>query len=254
MKILGNHMIEIDIRTRPVRDLVLEEGALAHVFERYGIDYCCHGEETLEVVCVKKDLDVQVVLREIEMTGIARPYSFLHCNLWDTEFLIEYIVNNHHRFCKAAIPVLLAQLSKLNAEQSNQYFYIKPLLLLFQRVSGEIEQHIRKEEMILFPYIKTLASAAELNRQRPIAPFFTIAGPIEKMEEEHHETAQVFAKIRALLSDFAVPEGACGTHRSVIKGLQAFVYDMHQHVHLENNLLFPRVRDLERSFDTRKGE
>ena len=239
------------MRARPLKELVLEEVALAHVFERNGIDYCCNGDQTLEAACATKGLNVDAMLQEIEMTKAARPYSFLHCDLWDLEFLIEYIVENHHRYSKATIPVLLSQLSKLRASHGHEFSYITPVAMLFERVSHDIEQHMRKEEMILFPYIKTLASAAELGGRRPLAPFLTVEGPVGTMEKEHIETAQIFSKIRALLSDFIIPDHACTMHRAVITGMQAFIKDMHQHVHLENNLLFPRARDIERAFDQR---
>ncbi len=247
------------MKSRTLKELVLAEGAMAHLFERYGIDYSCLGHETLEVACRKKGLDISIVLREMEQLRLARPYSFLHCDLWDEEFLIEYIVENHHRYCHATIPVLLEQLTILSREHNSSgasesaYPYIKPVLFLFQRAAHEIEQHMRKEEMILFPYIKSLASAKEFARRRPLAPFLTVDGPLNRMEEEHFETTQLFAKIRALLSDFTIPENASAMHAAVITGLQAFINDMHQHVHLENNLLFPKALALEEKFDKRTG-
>jgi regulator of cell morphogenesis and NO signaling len=107
--------------------------------------------------------------------------------------------------------------------------------------------------MILFPYFKSLASAHEFSGRRPLAPFVTVDGPIARMEQEHEETAQIFAKIRALLGNFTVPNGACAMHGAVVKGLEAFTNDLHQHVHLENNMLFPRIRILEEAFDKRTG-
>ncbi len=241
------------MRSQAVKDIVLAEGAIAHLFERYGIDYCCHGEETLEAVCAKKDLDINLVLKEIEALKLSRPYSFLHGDLWDEEFLIEYIVENHHRYCRATIPLLLEQLAKVNESHGDKFPYLKPVMFLFQRAAHEIEQHMRKEEMILFPYFKSLASAREFSRRRPLAPFVTIDGPITRMEQEHDETSQIFAKIRALLNDFTIPNGVSTMHGTVIKGLAAFTNDLHQHVHLENNMLFPRVLTLEQSFDKRTG-
>ncbi|MDP4198656.1 MAG: DUF542 domain-containing protein [Bacteroidota bacterium] len=241
------------MKSRPLNDLVLAEGALAHLFERLGIDYCCHGEETLEVACIKRGLDVDLVLAEIEAMRQTRPYSFLHGDLWSEEFLIEYIVENHHRYFRATMPVLLEQLTKVNEVNGERYAYLRPVLFLFQRVTHEIEQHMRKEEMILFPYIKSLASAHEFSRRRPLAPFVAIEGPITRMKEEHEETVQIFAKIRALLNDFTTPKDATPMHAAVIRGLQAFTNDLHQHVHLENNLLFPRARALEQEFDKRTG-
>jgi regulator of cell morphogenesis and NO signaling len=241
------------MRSQAVKDIVFAEGAIAHLFERYGIDYCCHGYETLEMVCAKKGLDIDLVLKEIEALKLSRPYSFLHGDLWDEEFLIEYIVKNHHRYSRAMIPMLLGQLIHVNESHEDRFPYLKPVIFLFQRAARDFEQHMRKEEMILFPYFKSLASAREFSRRRPLAPFVTIDGPISRMEKEHEETDQIFAKIRALLSDFTIPKEASVMHSAVIKGLEAFTNDLHQHMHLENNMLFPRVLALEQSFDKRTG-
>jgi regulator of cell morphogenesis and NO signaling len=239
------------MRTQPIKDIIRAEGALAHLFERYGIDYCCHGDETLEAVCAKKDLDTDIILEEIEAMKLSRPYSYLHSDLWDEEFLIEYIVKNHHRYCRAAIPVILEQLAKVNKQDGERFPYLKLVIFLFQRAAREIEQHMRKEEMILFPYFRSLVSAREFSRRRPVAPFVTVDGPIARMEQEHDETAQFFAKIRALLNDFTIPQGAGITHAAVIKNIEAFTNDLHQHVHLENNVLFPRIIALEQMLDKR---
>ncbi len=237
--------------TQTIKDIIQSDGALAHLFERYGIDYCCHGDETLEAVCAKKNIDTDIILEEIEVMKLARPHSFLHSDLWDEEFLIEYIVKNHHRYCRATIPIILEQLAKVNKQEGEHFSYLKPVIFLFQRAAHEIEQHMRKEEMILFPYFRSLAPAWEFSRRRPLAPFVTVDGPIARMEQEHDETGQIFAKIRALLNDFTIPKGACITHAEVIKNIEAFTNDLHQHVHLENNVLFPRILALEQLLDER---
>jgi len=229
--------------------MVIEQAALAHLFERHGIDYCCNAEETLEAACAKKGLDIEDILIEIRNLEQTRSYSFLHCELWHLEFLVDYIVENHHKYLNEMMPMLAGQLKKLIGAHGDKYPYLKPVLMLYEEAQHEMAQHMQKEEMILFPYIKSLASAKEFSRARPRAPFFSVDGPLQRMEEEHETMGQLLARIRALLNDFQVPEGACNTHRAVIKGMQAFIKDVHQHVHLENNLLFPRARGLEQSFD-----
>lgn len=243
-----------DTASQTIRDIVMADGAAAHLFERYGIAYFDgQGQETLRSVCEKKGLNLETVLSDMAALKRTRPYSFLHGDLWDEEFLIEYIVENHHRYCHATIPVLSKQLEQVCELEGERFPNLKLVRFLFQRAIHEIEQHMRKEEMILFPYFKSLASAQEFARQRPRAPFSSLDGPIERMTEEHEETAQIFSKIRALLDDFTVPEKASQLHASVIQGLEAFINDLHQHVHLENNLLFPRILVLEQSFDDRTG-
>jgi regulator of cell morphogenesis and NO signaling len=134
-------------------------------------------------------------------------------------------------------------------EHRDKYPYLMPVRMHFEAAQREMEQHMRKEEMILFPYIKSLASAKEFSRGRPRAPFFSVEGPILRMEEEHAAVGRILAKIRALLNNFQLPPNACNTHRAVIRGMQAFIKDVHQHVHLENNLLFPRARAIEEALE-----
>jgi regulator of cell morphogenesis and NO signaling len=237
------------MHTYTIREMVIEQAALAHLFERHGIDYCCNAEDTLEAACAKKGLDVESILLEIRNLEPTRSYSFLHCDLWDLEFLVDYIVRNHHKYLQETMPVLATQLKKLIDHHGEKYPYLKPVAMLFAEAQHEMEQHMRKEEMILFPYIKSLASAKEFSRARPRAPFFSVDGPLARMEEEHADMGMILLRIRALLNDFHIPDSACNTYRSVVKGMQAFIKDVHQHVHLENNLLFPRARMLEQSFE-----
>ena len=231
-----------------IKDLVLDEIALIPVFEKYGIDYFCGGEESLDVVCRNKGLDSKQVSREVESVRRAQPYNPIHPALWSLEFLVDYIVRNHHTYLRESIPMLSSQIQKLNREQGEQYPYIKQVALLFTRTVQGFELHMRKEEMLLFPYIKSLESAREVSRPKPIAPLLSLEVPIEHMREHHTETTQAFSKIRALLSDYVIPADATPTHQAVLHGLQDFEIDIHQHLHLENNILFARAQELERSF------
>lgn len=233
------------METRTIKDLVLEENALTAVFEKYGIDYCCGGNLTLESACVKKGLDLPIVARAVEKVQLGRPYSAVHSDLWNLDFLVDFIVQNHHRYCAETGPVILTQLAKLETKHGERYPYITQVRMLFHSAVHELEQHTRKEEMILFPYIKSLVSAKDIGRAKPSAPFASLLMPISRMEEEHASVGETFFKIRALLNDYNIPEGDCTTHRSAIKGLEEFERDLHQHIHLENNLLFPRSIQLE---------
>ena len=230
---------------RTVRELVLEENALVPVFEKHGIDYCCGATQTLKSACEAKSLDYEAVRDEVEAVRAARPYSPVHPDIWDCDFLIDFIVQNHHRYVTETLPVLRSQLKKLRAEHAVKFTYITPLALLFETAARDLEVHQHKEEMILFPYLKSLASANEIGRARPASPFRSAELPISKMKEEHDSVGQIFNRIRALLNDYTVPEGACMTHRALILGLRDFERDLHQHIHLENNLLFPKALAME---------
>jgi regulator of cell morphogenesis and NO signaling len=230
---------------RTVGELVLEETALVPVFEKHGIDYCCGGSLTLKSACESKGLDYDAVRDEVEAVRFSRPYSAVHPDIWDVDFLIDFIVQNHHRYVTETLPVLRSQLKKLRAEHAVKFTYMTPLALLFETAARDLEVHQHKEEMILFPYLKSLASANEIGRARPASPFRSAELPISKMKEEHDSVGQIFARIRALLNNYTVPDGACMTHRALILGLREFERDLHQHIHLENNLLFVRALEME---------
>lgn len=232
---------------RTVRELVLEEIALVPVLERHGIDYCCGGTLTLQKACESKGVDYEAVRDEVEAVRAARPYSAVHPDIWDVDFLIDFIVQNHHRYVTETLPVLRSQLKKLRTEHAVKFTYITPLALLFETAARDLEMHQHKEEMILFPYLKSLASANEIGRARPASPFQSAELPISKMKEEHDSVGQIFHRIRSLLNGYTVPEGACMTHRALILGLRDFEHDLHQHIHLENNLLFVKALEMERS-------
>jgi regulator of cell morphogenesis and NO signaling len=229
--------------------MVVEEAGLAPLFEKYGIDYCCGGDQTIDEACTRKGLDLSAVTKEIERIQTVRPYSHVHPELWDMEFLVDYIVQNHHRYCMETIPVLTTQLAKVSAVHGDRYPVLKQVQMLFQAAVQEIEQHMRKEEMILFPYLKSLSSAKDLGRLKPLAPFHTLFGPISRMEAEHEKISGIFFKIRSLLKNYKAPDSTCATQRAAIQGLEEFERDLHQHVHLENNILFPMALQFEKQLD-----
>lgn len=232
-----------------IQELILDELALAPVFEKYGIDYSCDGHTSLEAACKAKGLDFKAVSHDVELVRKTRPYQQIHPSLWDIEFLIDYIIRNHHCYLRESIPVLTAQLQKLDREEGLKYPFIKQVLMLFTRTVQGFEVHMRKEEMLLFPYIKSLESAREVGRPKPRGPLLSLEDPLSNMHKHHDETVQAFAKIRALLNNYVIPHGASPAYQAVVRGMQDFETDIHQHLHLENNILFERAAELERSFD-----
>ncbi len=234
-----------------IRDLILDELALTPVFEKYGIDYVCDGHISLEMACRSKGLDFKLVQREVDGVLKSRPYQQIHPSLWDLEFLVDYIVRNHHSYLRESIPVLTAHLHQLDREEGLKYPHIKQIMMLFTRTVQGFEVHMRKEEMLLFPYIKSLESAREVSRPKPRGPLLSLEEPLIHMQEHHGETVQAFAKMRALLKNYAIPANAGPAYRAVVLGMQDFETDIHQHLHLENNILFERALELERSFDTK---
>jgi len=228
-----------------IRDIVAGDFRAAAVFQRRGIDFCCRGDRSIEDACRKSGTSAEEVLRDLnEVTASARDGG-PRFNSWDLGMLVSYIVSNHHAFVRQAMPALLAHTAKVAAVHGDQHPELREVAGLFERVADEMTSHMGKEEQILFPYIVALAHAAGDAAPAPSAPFATVRNPIRMMEAEHESAGNAMARIRELTSGYAIPPDACTTYRVCLQELEEFERDLHEHVHLENNILFPKAARIE---------
>jgi regulator of cell morphogenesis and NO signaling len=228
---------------RAVRDLVLENPAAARVFEKFGIDYCCGGSQTLGDACKATHHSVEEVTAEIEKsepTTAERDWR----NASLTE-LAQYIVDKHHTFTQAEINRLTDLIAKVVTAHGKNHPELARVQSLFEGLSQELRMHMTKEEQLLFPYIADMEEAARLERRPPVAMFGTVQNPVAAMIMEHEAAGQLLEKIREITNGYSVPPDACTSYSLLYQGLPAFEADLHQHIHLENNILFPRSIDLE---------
>ena len=165
---------------------------------------------------------------------------------WDADTLTAYIVREHHGYVRGALPALTAHLQKLARAHGTKRPELHQVARRFESVAAEMIDHMAKEEQVLFPYIQELAEAARTNHRRPREPFASIERPFTVMEDEHRWVRDAMKQIRQLSRDFTVPADGCTTYRVAMQELEAFERDLHQHVHLENNILFPKARALAR--------
>jgi regulator of cell morphogenesis and NO signaling len=220
--------------------------AAVRVFEKFGIDYCCGGKRPLADVCKEKGYDPSLVRRELDTALAADEVPERDWNAAPLSELIEHIVNTHHQYLRRELPALQARLDKVYRVYNESY---GPTLLglpeVFASLRSELEMHMRKEEMILFPAIAAGEAADTAGRPLPPTPFGTVANPIHMMEVEHESAGNALATIREIAGDFHSPEYACVTYRALMSGLDELERDLHMHIHLENNILFPRAQQLE---------
>jgi regulator of cell morphogenesis and NO signaling len=228
-----------------VREIVASDFRTAEVFQRHGIDFCCKGNRSVEDACRSGGVSVERIL--LELTEITAPPASggPRFNSWDLATLVSYIQANHHAFVRRTIPVLVTHTQKVARVHGDAHPELREVTHLFRLVADEMTSHMAKEEHILFPYIVALEHAAAANISAPATPFGTVRNPIRMMEAEHESAGDAMARIRALTSGYAIPEGACTTYRVCLQELEAFERDLHEHVHLENNILFPRALQLE---------
>lgn len=227
-----------------IRDFVVRDFRAAAVFHRYGIDFCCGGGKTLGEVCRSKQLEESALLREISQacaTDTNRPPQFAD---WEADALTRHIVVEHHGYVRSALPTIAAHARKLAKVHGPAHPALVEVADIFDEVSDEMTSHMMKEEQILFPYIDQLAATRRSGLRPFPAPFGDIGNPIRMMEMEHESAGGAMARIRALTNGYTPPEEGCMTWRVTMKELEAFELDLHAHVHLENNILFPKARAL----------
>jgi regulator of cell morphogenesis and NO signaling len=228
-----------------IRDIVATDYRAAAVFQRHGIDFCCGGDRTVQDACAAKGLAPAEVIAELETTTAAPAVGVPRFNDWDLSALTVYIVTKHHAYVRGAIPTLLAHTKKVAAVHGENHPEMQEVSRLFDGVADEMLMHMEKEERMLFPYIDALALAATGKRPAPFAPFGSVQNPIRMMEMEHESAGNAMARINELTRGYQPPVDACTTYRVCLQELDAFERDLHAHVHLENNILFPKAARLE---------
>lgn len=231
---------------KTVREIALERPQSIRVFERFGIDYCCGGAKPLQEACEKKGTNVDALLRAIE--ELERKASAGEGNDWTAaslQELINLILNKHHEYVRAEIPRIQKMLDKVEAVHGKNHPNIATANLRFNELVQELSTHMLKEEDVLFPYIGKMERAVAAGNAAPPAFFGSVRNPTAAMVHEHENAGELLEQIRTACDDFAPPEDACTTFRALYQGLRDFERDLHQHVHLENNILFPRALRME---------
>jgi regulator of cell morphogenesis and NO signaling len=229
-----------------VRQIVADDFRTAAIFEKFGIDFCCGGHRALGDVCQDRGVSLDAVAAALA-TATAAPAATdaPRFATWDPPALVSYIVANHHAYVRSAIPSLLERTKKIESVHGERHPELAQVAATFAAVAEEMNSHMFKEERILFPFIVALSEAAASGQPAPPAPFGPVANPIRMMEHEHESAGGAMARISELTGGYQPPEDACTTYRVCLEELKAFETDLHRHVHLENNILFPKAIALE---------
>ena len=235
-------MKENNIKT--VADFVTENIKTADVFKKYGIDFCCGGGVSVKQACEKNNIDFDTLTAELNQ--LEGKTSFLNdYNKWELDFLIDFIQNTHHKYVEKNLTLLKQYGDKVAKVHGNKHAELLEIQKLIHTVSDELTAHMKKEELILFPFIKKLVQAKKDHSTVEIPHFETVNNPIQMMEEEHDHSGDIFKRLSELTNTYQTPEDACNTFKALYAKLEEFEDDLHQHVHLENNILFPKSKQLE---------
>jgi regulator of cell morphogenesis and NO signaling len=229
-----------------IREIVAADYRAAAVFGRHGLDFCCGGNRPVAEACREAGIDAAKVVSEIE-AATAEVTDEPRVMSWPLDLLADFIVSNHHAYVRSAIETIGAHARKVASVHGENHPETVEIASRFDEIAAEMTSHMAKEEQILFPYIRRLTAAERSGGPAPRAPFGSIANPIRMMESEHQAAGDTMAAIRRLSGGYTPPDDACTTYKVTYKELEAFEADLHRHVHLENNVLFPRALQAEKS-------
>ena len=231
-----------------IGEYVAKDFRTAALFSKYGIDFCCNGNRSIEEACQKKAVTADVLLQEIETVLSSKSDSGIDYNAWPIDLLADYIEKTHHRYVSEKTPVLLQFLDKLSRVHGAKHPELLLINELFKGCAGELAQHMKKEELILFPFIKKMIHATLSDELIELPHFETIQNPIAMMMHEHDAEGVRFRKIAELTNNYTPPADGCNTYKVTFAMLEEFEQDLHKHIHLENNILFPKAAKLEKDF------
>jgi len=219
----------------------------AQIFKKYGLDFCCGGKKTVKEACQEKGLDATKIEQELQQADTLPSNRPLPYNEWSLDFLADYIVQTHHSYVKKNLPDIKAYADKVARVHGSRHNELLPINRLVNEVYNEMMNHMIKEEQILFPYIKALVTAGKDTQPAQATHFGTVRNPINMMEMEHEEVAKNLEAIRELTGNYTLPEDACASYSLLYRMLDEFEDDLHVHVHLENNILFPKAIEMEKN-------
>lgn len=235
-----------NLATKTVREIALEMPVTTRVFEEYKIDYCCGGRRPLSEACESAGVSTDIVLKKLETIVETDQYPELDWLKTTTlSRLMDYIIDKHHVYTRGEIENLLPLMAKVASRHGDTHPELYELAIAFEELCDDLMPHMMKEERVLFPYVEQLERAVENSGSVNLPPFGTVEHPVRMMMMEHDTAGDLLRRMRELSMEYQLPEGACPSYAALYTRLEVLEKDLHQHIHLENNLLFPRAVELE---------
>jgi regulator of cell morphogenesis and NO signaling len=233
-----------------VGEIAAKDLRKAEVFKKFGIDFCCGGKKSLTQVCKEKGIDEAVLTAELDAMK-ETPQASNDYAQWQPAFLADYIYNQHHKYYYRENPVIKELLSKVVAHHGPQHPALYKIADAYHVLEQELNNHFAKEETVVFPFVKALAEAEQPGKRNLLKQFPSLNEALNLMEADHEEAGAMLVKIRELANDYTVPEDGCNSYRFLYKKLEDLEADLHLHIHLENNILFPAALKLEKELSNR---
>jgi regulator of cell morphogenesis and NO signaling len=217
----------------------------AEVFKKYGIDFCCGGKKTLREVCLEKGLDFEAVEADLGNT-VQAPAPAFDFNKWDADFLADYVYNQHHKYYYTEEPTITGLMEKVADHHGGPHNNLHQLRTLYRTLVQELNTHFMKEERVVFPFVKALVTARNTGNMEQLSQQPSLTEPIQIMESDHEAAGGILDQMSQLTGGYTAPENACNSYQFLFKKLKELDEDLHQHIHLENNLLFPKALSIEK--------
>jgi regulator of cell morphogenesis and NO signaling len=230
-----------------IGELVAKDYRTASVFKNYGIDFCCQGNRTIQEACRAKNIDEHSVVYDLNGLFFSTKDQATDYNSWPIDLLADYIEKKHHRYVEEKTLEIKPYLDKICRVHGDRHPELFEINEHFNATSGELAVHMKKEELVLFPFIRKMAKAKQENSKLEAPHFGTVQNPIQMMMNEHTTEGERFRKIEELTNNYTPPQDACNTYSVTFALLKEFEQDLHLHIHLENNILFPKAVEMEKS-------
>jgi regulator of cell morphogenesis and NO signaling len=232
---------------KTVSEIVRSDYRAADVFKKHGISYCCGGQVALAEACAGKNINYDELVKELQVAtrNLSLPNTVQY-DKWKMDFLIDYIINIHHAYISAALPLMQANLISFVNSHKKQYPELTEVQKAFEELGALLTTHNLQEEETIFPYIKQIETTHR--RKEIYGSLFvrTLRKPLSESEKEHTKISELLSELRQLTNNYTFPDNACTNHRVVYNKLREFDNDLMQHKHLENNILFPKAIEMER--------
>lgn len=235
-----------DGQQETIGEMVAKDYRKAQVFKSLGIDFCCGGKKTLDEVCERKALNIDQVNEKLSSVNLQEQNTSLNFDKWELDFLADYIVNTHHQYVKENVPFITELANKVARVHGDRHPEVIEIASLFNGIGKALNLHLMKEENAVFPFIKELVHAKKSGGAASAFSLDNMNTPAQILEMEHEQVGEDMAIIRSLTDQYTLPPDACTSYTILYKKLDEFESDLFIHVHLENNILFPKALQLEK--------
>ncbi len=235
--------------TGTVGQIVARDIRKAEVFRKFGIDYCCGGKKSLRQACDEAQVEVATVEAALNQQDNRPAGPVLDFIQWDADFLADYIYNQHHKYYYSEGSVIADLLKKVYSRHGQSHPQLAQLYDLYHNLAAELSGHFMKEEKVLFPFIKALVVAQKNGDRTSLHQQPSLTEPIHMMEADHESAGDILAQIRKVIHQYTPPQNSCNSFKLLYQKLEDLEADLHQHVHLENNVLFPKALALEKDLN-----